>query len=771
MKPESLPLLKKTLVALCFCMACGHSYPFEWKGNWISASDCDDLPNTWLDFQKKFELEKVPEHAVAHIAADSKYWLSVNGEMVVFEGSLKRGPNPNDTYYDSVDITRWLTPGVNDISVSVCYFGRDGFSHKSSGRAGLLFDCRMDNGDEIVSDATWTSSVNPCFMDCGDPVPNYRLSEASILFDARNKVKNRNAGKKNAVVIGKAGDAPWNGLVERPVPLWRFSGPTPYVETIHKGDSIIGVLPYNAQITPIIRLRSEGGKRVVIGTDNYFHYNGSVDNIRAEYITAEGEQEYEAPGWMNGHRVYYVIPDGVEVLDIEYRESGFDCDFVGGFESSDDLLDRLWDKSRRTLYVTMRDTYMDCPERERAQWTGDAVNESGEAFYALSPSGHSLAKKWLLELADWQRPDSVIYAPVPAGNWNMELPGQTLASIGWFGAWNYYNHTGDKATLERIYPAFKRYMARWETNDSGLVKMPEGAWIWGDWGDHKDMDLLISAWYYLALKGMSRMASELGLTDDSREYERRMDAMQTAFDACWTPDGYRSKGYKGETDDRVQALAVVAGIAGSDMYPVIMDVFSRELHASPYMEKYVFEAMMLMGETDKALDRHKERYRRMTEDDRFTTLFEHWDVADNNFKGGTVNHAWSGGGLTVLSQYLCGIEPLSPGYEEIGVMPRPGSMKYASANIESVKGEVRSAFMQDDKALKMDVSTPEGIPTVIGVPVGDGIKRVSINGAKVWEAGKKVSSPGISQVADSPASHLLFRVPGGNYNVVAFKEK
>ena len=24
-------------------------------------------------------------------------------------------------------------------------------------------------------------------------------------------------------------------------------------------------------------------------------------------------------------------------------------------------------KSRRTLYVTMRDTYMDCPERERAQ--------------------------------------------------------------------------------------------------------------------------------------------------------------------------------------------------------------------------------------------------------------------------------------------------------------------------------------------------------------------------------------------------------------------
>lgn len=575
---------------------------------------------------------------------------------------------------------------------------------------------------------------------------------------------------KKAIVIGKAGDAPWNGLIERPVPLWRFSGPTDYVETIQKGDSLIGILPYNAQITPIINLRADAGKRIVIGTDNYFHYNGSVDNIRTEYITSNGVQEYEAPGWMNGHRVYYVIPEGVEVLGIKYRESGFDCDLSGGFESSDELLNRLWDKSRRTLYVTMRDTYMDCPERERAQWTGNAVNESGEAFYALSPSSHSLAGKWLLELADWQRPDSVIYAPVPAGNWNMELPGQTLASIGWFGAWNYYNHTGDKEILERIYPAYKRYMARWRTNDSGLVMMPEGAWVWGDWGDHKDMDLIISAWYYLALKGMSRMASELGLTDDSMEYERQMDVMQAAFDACWTPDGYRSKGYKGATDDRVQALAVVAGIADREKYPAIMDIFSRELHASPYMEKYVFEAMMLMGETDKALGRHRERYRQMTEDDRFTTLFEHWDVTDNDFKGGTVNHAWSGGGLTVLSQYLCGIAPLKPGYEEISIMPRPGSMEHASARIESVKGPVSSSFRQSDSELRMTVSVPDGIPAHIGVPVGDGIKRISINGATVWEDGKQSASSPACLVSDAVSSHIVFRVVGGDYDVVAIKE-
>lgn len=129
-----------------------------------------------------------------------------------------------------------------------------------------------------------------------------------------------------------------------------------------------------------------------MATDNYFYYNGATENIRAEYIAKSGIQEYESLGWMNGHRVYYIIPDGVEVLEVKYRESGYNCELVGNFYSSDSLLNRLWQKSLRTLYVTMRDSYMDCPERERAQWAGDAVNESGETYYALSTSSHALTK-------------------------------------------------------------------------------------------------------------------------------------------------------------------------------------------------------------------------------------------------------------------------------------------------------------------------------------------------------------------------------------------
>ena len=77
---------------------------------------------------------------------------------------------------------------------------------------------------------------------------------------------------------------------------------------------------------------------------------------------------------------------------------------------------------------------MDCPDRERAQWWGDVVNELGEAFYSLDQNAHLLTRKAILELMNWQRSDSTIFSPVPAGNWNQELPMQMLASsrILWF---------------------------------------------------------------------------------------------------------------------------------------------------------------------------------------------------------------------------------------------------------------------------------------------------------------------------------------------------
>lgn len=129
---------------------------------------------------------------------------------------------------------------------------------------------------------------------------------------------------------------------------------------------IIASLPYNAQVTPYIKLQASQGMKIDIRTDNY--RGGSAPNVFAEYITKEGVQEFETYGWMNGHQVYYKIPKGVKVLDVRFRETGYDTAFRGSFSCSDTFYNTLWSKSLRTLYITMRDTYMDCPDRERSQW-------------------------------------------------------------------------------------------------------------------------------------------------------------------------------------------------------------------------------------------------------------------------------------------------------------------------------------------------------------------------------------------------------------------
>ncbi|MBP5621679.1 MAG: hypothetical protein J6X44_06665, partial [Thermoguttaceae bacterium] len=51
----------------------------DFKAKWIAATDLPDpiLPNLWQVHRKTFDLDNVPERALARIACDSKYWLYV----------------------------------------------------------------------------------------------------------------------------------------------------------------------------------------------------------------------------------------------------------------------------------------------------------------------------------------------------------------------------------------------------------------------------------------------------------------------------------------------------------------------------------------------------------------------------------------------------------------------------------------------------------------------------------------------------------------------
>jgi alpha-L-rhamnosidase len=547
----------------------------EWQAKRIGGWDSQSQSNSWYNFVRVFDLYEVPEKANARIACDSKYWLWVNGEMVVFEGQLKRGPTPNDTYFDEVDIAPWLKTGDNTIAVLLWHFGKDGFSHKNSGQAGLVFDCAAIG---LFSDSRWRVRLDEGFEHTHSPYPNFRLPESNIRFDARKSGFEWTQpgatlqGFRPSVILGEAESPPWNKLVKRPIPMWKDFGVREYennsaIPSVSSGEWIVCSLPYNCHVTPIFDIEAPAGLTINMQTDNFDYLGLEVASVRAEYVTRDGRQQYESPGWMNGHVVKYYIPEGVKINSLTYRETGYGCEFSGYFKCSDPFYEKLWEKALRTLYVNMRDTYMDCPDRERAQWWGDVVNQMGQAFYVLSPEAAALTQKGMLELINWQRANGTLYSPVPEGNWKRELPGQMLASIGYYGFWTYYMNSGDKETIKRVYNGVKRYLNVWKLKPEGILVERYGGWYWGDWGREIDRQLLYNAWYYLALKGYLNMSDLLGEQEEARQTQEKMDAFKSAFNAVfWDGTGYRTSDYEGRYDDRAQALAVVSGLADEDKY-------------------------------------------------------------------------------------------------------------------------------------------------------------------------------------------------------------
>ena len=685
-------------------------------------------PGMWLCYRMSLHLGDEPSDVELRIAADSKYWLWVNGELQVREGGLKRGPNPQDTYCDVFRGRQGLREGDNTVAVLVWYFGKDGFSHRNSPTPGLAFSLSVD-GRALDTDNAWRVCRHPAYYLPEGEKPNYRLPESNIGFDATKDIAFHRPdyddggwSKARRVSLEEAG---WHQLVDRPIPQWKDYGLKTYTRTERQGNQILAYLPYNAQVTPYLKVKTAAGRKIDIRTDDY--RGGSATNVFAEYITREGVQEFECRGWMNGHYVIYTLPEDCEVLELRYRETGYDTDFAGNFWCDDPFLTRLWTKSQRTLYITMRDTYMDCPDRERAQWWGDVVNELGEAFYALDEKAHRLTRKGICELMDWQRADSTIFAPVPAGNYKDELPMQMLASVGYYGFWTYYMGTGDKELIEYVFPKVKKYIHVWKTSLEGLVIPRKGGWTWGDWGDNKDMELLFSLWYSIALDGYAHMARLVDEPAEAQWADEVNDRLRKVFhQKYWTGTYYRSPDYKGLPDDRAQALAVVAGVLPEELYPTLRPFFRQQYHASPYMEKYVLQALCEMGYYQDAMDRMRFRYGAMV-DSPLTTLWEGWGIGNEGFGGGSYNHAWSGGPLTILSSYVAGVKVVEPGFKVFSVSPNLGNLSHVKVMVPLAGGRfIEVDVKKDAKRCVLELTVPEGTSGVINLP--DGYTQMSVNG-------------------------------------------
>ncbi|HTQ09363.1 MAG TPA: alpha-L-rhamnosidase C-terminal domain-containing protein, partial [Fimbriimonadaceae bacterium] len=536
---------------------------------------------------------------------------------------------------------------------------------------------------------------------------------------------------------------PWRPATPQPAMIKDY-GLKPYIRTSrflpHSEDKawkLVCEMPYNCQFQPSIEIEAPAGQVIKFNSTNPL----VLYLTPTETCTTEaGDHVYEAKNWISGEGAIYTIPPGVVVKAVKFRETGYDTSFAGSFECSDEDYNILWRRAARTAYLCMRDHFYDCPDRERTGFWGDGTPELDQCFYIFDTKSHQICRDLLL------RPLQPTF-----------YPGQILEFLGEYGLWFYYMQTGDLASLASVYEPTKTFLLHtYKFGDAGT---------WFDWGvDSKDTAVVETCFAYLDLKTLRKIALLTGHQADLPEIDSRIEGIRGSFDVkYWKGAYYQSSDVK-TPDDRANAMAVNAGLAGADKWDAIYrNVLATTTNSSCFFDRWVFEALCKMGRQDDALVRMATRYRTMI-DSSFSTLWEHydrwWASWLNAFdEGSSLNHGWNPPAL-LLSYDIAGVRPVDPGWTTYEVMPKEAFLSSIKATVPTVKGLVKVAIGKTKKTYTVDLDSPAGTAAIVGIPKGSftRLDSVSLDGKQIWKGG---------EAAVTEDGYLKFRLPPGRSSLVA----
>lgn len=728
----------------------------DWTAKWIWTKGCSE--DTYVVFRKTFTLDQDVSSATAFISAVDKYVLWVNGEMVVLDGSLKRGPTPYDSYYDTVELTN-LKQGENVIAVQVAFNGRSGDGSivpvivgeegDENTQAGLIFEINA-GGAVVASDSSWKTVRHSGYKNrvtAGADFPGYKMSsmlaERNVYFDARDDLGDwmvpgyDDSQWENATLVAKVGDLPFGDLYDAVTDqilfddIVDFENAGEYVgKELTQDTTLVLPFPKNLQFTFYFELTAPAGKKLTVYTDTYQYQDGLL-SFKDTYVTREGAQSYENFPWRSGTKLIIKAEAGVTFTKLGYRVSQFNTQRTNAFTSSNPQLDQLWLEAQNTVLICMRDTFMDCPERERGPYMGDASNQVDAALYGFDDASLRLIKRTILNATAWTPKDGGIPSRAPSVK-PQEIPNQSLAFLT--SAYHYWLHSGDVETMTAYYKASVDYLKKFDM-ENGLPIYRPGTWTWDDWGEKIDKDLLQVGFYCYALNLTDRLGDELGINADKDFFTQRINSVKENFRGVYyTPEGFKSPSSP-YIDERANALLVLSGLADEADYDLIANVIATTYEASPFCEKYILDAACAMGRTDLAIQRMLDRYDLMLSDE-YDTLWEQYWPED-----GTVNHGWTAAPLYILSKYVAGVSPTAAGFETYEIAPSD-ILDSFSCTTWTAKGDLAVALETTDAGKVLTVTAIGGEGTVIlpesfgtNVTVSGGAHEIGGNTVLITEAG------------------------------------
>lgn len=408
--------------------------------------------------------------------------------------------------------------------------------------------------------------------------------------------------------------------------------------------------------------------------------------------------------------------------------AAFDDD-ASSFVSSDETLNAVWNMCKHTMKATTAfGVYVD-GERERLPYEADAyINMLSHFAVDLDPEVARYTLEYLLAHPTWPT------------EWSLHMPMMAAQEL---------RATGDKALAARNYNALvqKLMMDKARASDGLLRASAIVDWPAPERDGYNDgvadpdkkqqvgplINTVANAFYYHALREMAFVARELGKTADANKFEAHARQVYAAFNATFfdeTRGIYRDGEGSNHASLHANMFALAFNLVPAQRKAKVADwVQSRGMAVSVYGAQYLLEALYKAGRDDYALSLMTARGQRSWFNMIRGGSTMTWEAWDARFKPNlTWNHAWGAAPGNIIARYLVGVAPLSPGYEQISIAPRPGNLASFRAKIPTARGPVTVNYRQENFQLEIEI--PYGTSARVSLPlaVNNNRKTLTLDG-------------------------------------------
>lgn len=565
---------------------------FEEKARKIVAVPTEIIPVEDISMEpsqmirKEFKLGRQIKKARMYATAHGIYYCEINGKRV---GDIQYAPG-NSSYdkyleYQTYDITNDITEEWNAVAMILgdgWYTGKVGitgescqFGNKLAGLFQIEVEYEDGSSQTILSDEECMSAVGA--IDYADIFVGEQydarkektgFSQVGYLPDDLQYVDIVSYGYEN--LHAQYGEPVRICEILKPVKIFR----SPKDEIIlDAGQVLCGRLR--------MRVRGPKGTKVVLEHTETLDREGNyLCNIIGRYIRqtdtyllkGEGTEVFEPELTFHGFRYVRITgyPGMPSADDFEICVIHTDMERTGTFECSDQRLNQLQHNIFWSQRSNMLSIPTDCPQRERAGWTGDVQIFAATACYNMDVN--AFFRRWLRIVEKDQTKDGQIPIVVPyikAYHPKEFLPGNTNCSAGWGDVavilpWKMYLAYGDKKVLEDHYEMMQkwveyiRFTAEQERPEQleGELTQERKEWqkyLWntnfhfGDWltpsvsfdfetGDvdmmqsaFRTMDIVPTCFYAYSTYLMEKISEVLGKKEEKVYYHELNEKVRQAF--------------------------------------------------------------------------------------------------------------------------------------------------------------------------------------------------------------------------------------------------